>query len=116
AAVQMIADARVTSQAALAELRSLVRGIHPPVLADRGLKGAIEALALAHPRPVELDIALAGRLPDPIESAVYFAVAEALTNVAKHAGAHHVVIAVRHDGTSLTVRVRDDGVGGARIS
>ena len=64
----------------------MVRGIHPPVLADRGLDGAIRALALDMAVPVEVVGELAGRPPAPIESAVYFAVAECLANAAKHAG------------------------------
>jgi signal transduction histidine kinase len=113
AAADLIAEARVSSSTALSDLRSLVRGIHPPVLADRGLAGAVEALALAHPRPVETDIVLDGRPPAPVESAVYFAVAEMLTNSAKYAAAQHTWVWIRHDGGVLTVMVGDDGVGGA---
>ena len=81
-----------TSGAALTELRSLVRGIHPPVLADRGLVGAVQALALAAPIPVVVEARVDGRLPAPAESAGYFAVAEVLTNVIKHARAERAVI------------------------
>lgn len=116
AAVELIADARASSRTALADLRSLVRGIHPPVLADRGLVGGVEALALAHPRDVEVDVALTGRPPAPVESAVYFAVAEALTNSAKHAAARNTWVWLRHDGTRLTALVGDDGVGGAQLT
>ncbi len=116
AAAELIAEARQSSSSALSELRSLVRGIHPPVLADRGLSGAIEALALAHPRPVDADIELAGRPPAPVESAVYFAVAELLTNSAKHAAAQHTWVWIRHDGGILTAMVGDDGVGGVQLS
>ncbi len=116
AATALIAEARVSSSTALAELRSLVRGIHPPVLADRGLTGGIAALALAHPRPVEVDADIDGRPPAPVESAVYFAVAEALTNSAKYAAAQNSWVWMRHDGTVLTVMVGDDGVGGAELS
>lgn len=115
AAVKLIADARTSSQAALADLRSLVRGIHPPVLADRGLPGALEALALAHPRPVSVDVDLAGRPPAPVESAVYFSVAESLANSAKHAAAQSVWVRVRHESGSLTALIGDDGVGGAVV-
>ena len=83
----MIAEARSTSKAALGDLRSVVRGIHPPVLADRGLGGAVEALALDMAIPVRVDATLRGRPPAPVESAVYFAVAECLANVGKHSGA-----------------------------
>ena len=73
----LLAEARTTSSAALVELRDLVRGIHPPVLADRGLVGAVEALALAAPLPVDVQSDVPRRLPAPVESAAYFAVAEA---------------------------------------
>jgi signal transduction histidine kinase len=109
----LLSEARSASSDALAELRDLVRGIHPPVLADRGLDGAVQALALAAPMPVEVTIELPARLPAPLESAAYFAVAEALTNVVKHAGAHHAWIHLSQQGERLSISVRDDGVGGA---
>jgi signal transduction histidine kinase len=109
----LLTEARAASSEALAELRDLVRGIHPPVLADRGLVGAVQALALAASIPVEVDAELAGRLPAPVESAAYFAVAEALTNVIKHADASRASVAVRYDGDELHIEVSDDGVGGA---
>ncbi len=89
AARELMEEARVCSRQALAELRDVVRGIHPPVLADRGLADrgladAAEALALVLPMPVDIEIDLPARLPAPVESAAYFAVAEALTNVVKH--------------------------------
>ena len=111
----LIAEARLSSTAALSELRSLVRGILPPVLADRGLTGGVASLALAHPRPVEVDVELPGRPPAPVESAVYFAVAEALTNSTKHAAAQNSWVWMRHDGQTLTVMVGDNGVGGAQL-
>jgi signal transduction histidine kinase len=83
------------------------------VLADRGLTGAVQALALAAPMPVDVQIDIPGRLPAPLESAAYFAVAEALTNVVKHAHAQHASIRIVSAGEQLTVAVRDDGVGGA---
>ena len=86
AARRTVNEAREATSAAIADLRSVVRGIHPPVLADRGLDGAIRALALDMAVPVEVTGGLAGRPPLPIESAVYFAVAECLANSAKHAG------------------------------
>lgn len=116
AAAALIGEARESSTTALAELRSLVRGIHPPVLADRGLTGGISALALAHPRHVDVDAQLDGRPPAPVESAVYFAVAEALTNCAKHAAAQNAWVWMRHDAGTLTVMVGDDGVGGAQLT
>jgi signal transduction histidine kinase len=109
----LLTEARAASSDALAELRDLVRGIHPPVLADRGLDGAVQALALAAPMPVDVRVALPSRLPAPLESATYFAVAEALTNIVKHAHAQHGWISIEAVGDRLTVEVRDDGVGGA---
>ncbi|MFE2714054.1 histidine kinase [Streptomyces mirabilis] len=118
---QLLAEARASTSTALAELRDLVRGIHPPVLADRGLDGALKALALANPMPTTVVTRLPGRLPAPVESAAYFAVAEALTNAIKHARARRIQITVEftpHPGTTaglLTMRVSDDGRGGAAI-
>jgi signal transduction histidine kinase len=113
AARELLSEARAASSDALAELRDLVRGIHPPVLADRGLVGAVQALALAAPIPVEVATDIDTRLPAPVESAAYFAVAEALTNVIKHAHAEHAWIQLNHDGEMLIARIKDDGVGGA---
>jgi signal transduction histidine kinase len=113
AAQELLAEARQSSTRALAELRDLVRGIHPPVLADRGLDGALRALALAHPLPVEVDIELTGRPEAPVESAAYFAVAETLTNVAKHSGATGAWVRVRHEDGRLALMTGDDGHGGA---
>ncbi|MEU1533894.1 sensor histidine kinase [Streptomyces fagopyri] len=119
AAQQLLAEARASTSSALTELRDLVRGIHPPVLADRGLDGALKALALANPISTTVDTRLPGRLAAPVESAAYFAVAEALTNAIKHAQAQSIQISVEfipHPGTTaglLTIRVADDGRGGA---
>ncbi|HET6152296.1 MAG TPA: sensor domain-containing protein [Marmoricola sp.] len=109
----LIGDARSTASAALGELRSVVRGIHPPVLADRGVGGAVEALALDLALPVEVTQALPGRPPAPVESAVYFAVAECLANVGKHASAEHAWVELRYDDGRLVAVVGDDGHGGA---
>jgi signal transduction histidine kinase len=113
AAWRTVSEARAATTAAIADLRSVVRGIHPPVLADRGLEGAIRALALDMAVPVEVVGELFGRPPAPIESAVYFAVAECLANSAKHAGHQHAWVELRHDGGLLHVVVGDDGSGGA---
>jgi signal transduction histidine kinase len=110
---QWLAEARTTNSQALTELRDLVRGIHPPVLADRGLVGAVQALVLATPLAVQLLAELPGRLPAPVESAAYFAVAETLTNVIKHSGAQHASIEFRLTGQVLRLKITDDGVGGA---
>ena len=113
AALALVAEARETSLRALNDLRSLIRGIYPPVLADRGLGHAIQALALDTPLPTELDISLPGRLTAPVESACYFAVAETLANAVKHSGARRVHIRVQHAGGMLRIEVTDDGAGGA---
>jgi signal transduction histidine kinase len=109
----LVAECRDTATLALAELRDLVRGIYPPVLADRGLGDAIRALALDCPVQAPADIQLHGRPPVPVESAVYFAVAEALSNAAKHAQASSVFVRVAHTGGMLRAEVHDDGIGGA---
>ena len=113
AARKLVSDARETTDAALGELRSVVRGIHPPVLADRGLSGAVQALALDMAVPVRVEADLSGRPPAPVESAVYFAVAECLANVGKHAQAQNAWIRVGHTEGVLRVEVGDDGSGGA---
>jgi signal transduction histidine kinase len=113
AALALVGEARVMSSRALTELRDLVRGIHPPVLADRGLGDAVRALALETPVATRLDIDLPGRLAAPVESAAYFAVAEVLANAAKHAQAQMVEIHMRHTGDVLRIAMTDDGVGGA---
>jgi signal transduction histidine kinase len=110
---RLLADARGSSTAALGELRSVVRGIHPPVLADRGLTGAVQALALDLAVPVRVQLELAGRPPAPVESAVYFAVAECLANTGKHAHAGHGWVTGGHAAGVLRVEVGDDGRGGA---
>jgi signal transduction histidine kinase len=113
AALALVAEARESSVRALSELRDLIRGIYPPVLADRGLGHAVRALALDTPIPTELDIDLPGRLPAPVESACYFAIAEALANAVKHASARKVHIRIKHADDILRIEVADDGVGGA---
>ncbi len=113
AARALLAEARESSARALAELRDLVRGIHPPVLADRGLTDAIRALALDSPVRAQLTAELPGRAPAPVESAAYFAVSELLANVSKHADAGQVWIDIRHGAGMLRISVSDDGRGGA---
>jgi signal transduction histidine kinase len=111
----LLDGAIAASREVLGELRALSRGIAPPVLADRGLEAALGAAAARSPVPVALDVAVPGRLPAPVENTAYFVVTEALTNVAKHAGASAAVVtaAVEHD--RLTVTVSDDGRGGAHL-
>jgi len=113
AARALLYEARDASARALAELRDLVRGIHPPVLADRGLADAIRALALDSPLRARVTGSLPGRPPAPVESAAYFAVSELLANVAKHSGAGAAEVDLRHSGGSLRISVSDDGAGGA---
>ncbi|MEV0900214.1 sensor domain-containing protein [Actinoplanes sp. NPDC049802] len=113
AARKLLAEARENSTTALHELRHLVRGIHPPVLAERGLEGAVQALAMALPIPTAVTAVVPGRLDTPVESAAYFAVAEALANATRHSGAAHASVEVRHSGGLLMLRVSDDGRGGA---
>jgi signal transduction histidine kinase len=113
AALALVAEARETSSRALADLRDLVRGIYPPVLADRGLADAVRTLALDTPMTVETDITLSGEPPMPIAAAVYFGIAEALANAGRHSGADTVRIGIGWAGGLLRVAVTDDGVGGA---
>lgn len=100
---------------AIAELRDLVRGIHPAVLTDRGLDAAVSALAARSPIAVEVQSEVQRRLPAPVESAAYFVVAEALTNAMKHSDATKVTVSIRDDGGMLMVEVVDDGRGGAQV-
>ncbi len=113
AALALVSEARESSSLALTELRDLVRGIYPPVLADRGLGDAVRALALDLPLPVELDIDLPGQVDLPVASALYFSVAEVLANVTKHAGARTVRISLSHGAGMLRAQITDDGAGGA---
>ncbi len=113
AARALVFEARDASIRALAELRALVRGIHPPVLADRGLADAIQALALDSPMRIHVVSDLDGRPSAPIESAAYFAVSELLANVSKHAEARETWIDIRHTDGMLRIGVTDNGHGGA---
>jgi signal transduction histidine kinase len=113
AARALLYEARDASVKALIELRALVRGIHPPVLADRGLADAIHALALDTPMRIHLHSDLYGRPSAPIESAAYFAVSELLANVSKHAEARETWIDIRRTDGMLRIGVTDNGHGGA---
>ena len=113
AARALLLEARDASVRALTELRDLVRGIHPPVLADRGLADAIQALSLDTPQRIHLASDLYGRPPAPVESAAYFAVSELLANVTKHAQARETWIDIRHTDEMLRIGVTDNGHGGA---
>jgi signal transduction histidine kinase len=113
---EALADAIVQTREALEELRALSRGIAPPVLVDRGLREAITALAARSTVPVELDAGPLNRRPDAaVETAAYFVIAEALTNVAKHSHARRCAIGLRHGAGTLRVWVTDDGTGGAAL-
>ena len=116
AALALVAEARETSSRALADLRGLVRGIYPPVLADRGLADAVRTLAMDTPMTVETDITLSGEPPMPVAAAVYFGIAEVLTNAVRHSGADTVQIGIGYAGGLLRATVTDDGAGGADVS
>lgn len=109
----LLKEARGSAVDALEELRSLVRGIHPPVLAERGLTGAVEALAVAVGTPTGVSSSLGGRPPAPVETAAYFAIAECLANTTKHADARRGWVTLDHVDGVLRVAVGDDGRGGA---
>jgi signal transduction histidine kinase len=98
----------------LEELRELARGIHPPVLSQRGLEPALRVLAARAPLPVEFVGGLGDRLPEAVETAAYFVVSEALTNVAKYAQAEHATVRIQRDDGRLLLEISDDGVGGAQ--
>jgi signal transduction histidine kinase len=110
-----LAEAREELALAIDELRELARGIHPAVLTDRGLRVAAEALARRAPMPVRIEGLPEPRLPPPAEAAVYYLVAEALTNAARHAQAREVTILVAQNGQLVTAEVSDDGVGGGEL-
>ena len=113
AARALLLEARDSSAKALTELRDLVRGIHPPVLADRGIGEAVRALAMDSRLKIQVTNELPGRPAAPVESAAYFAVSELLANVSKHADAHQVWIDMRYERGMLRIDVGDDGQGGA---
>jgi signal transduction histidine kinase len=110
---ELLAEARAGAEQALRELRDLARGIHPPVLTDRGLEAALTALANSTPLHVTLSIDVPQRPPAAVESAAYFVAAEALANAAKHARADWLDIRIARIGSRLEVEIRDDGLGGA---
>lgn len=112
----LLDDAQDQVEAALGELRHVVRGIHPPILTDRGLVGAVRALAAASGLQVVVDVAEGAdgpRAPAAVEAAAYFVVAEALTNAAKHSGAERATVELARGPGVLRIGVRDEGRGGA---
>jgi signal transduction histidine kinase len=112
-AARLLREALEGTEEAMAELRQVVRSVYPPILSDRGLDGAVSALAATAPVPVTTQVEPDGRLPAAVEAAAYFVIAEALTNVAKHAQASHAWLRVHRQDDTLHVTVRDDGRGGA---
>lgn len=116
AAKELIAEAHTSTKAAITELRQLARGIHASVLDDRGLDAALSALAGRSHIPVHLDVRMDGRCSREAEAAVYFSIAESLTNAAKHSRASEARVTVRlRDGNTLWARVEDNGMGGAQV-
>ncbi|MEV0593386.1 sensor histidine kinase [Nonomuraea cavernae] len=113
AARALLAKARAASADTLTELRRVIRGIHPPVLAERGLADAVRALALDSALRVTVDVDLPHRPEPPVEAAVYFAVSELLSNAARHSDARVATVDISGDGSYLRVTVTDDGMGGA---
>jgi signal transduction histidine kinase len=109
----LLTDALDHAEQATDELRELAHGILPAVLTHGGLRAGVDALASRMPVPVDIDVSV-GRLPPAVESTAYFVVAEALTNVAKHARAGHAEVTARLEDGKVGVRVRDDGTGGAQ--
>jgi signal transduction histidine kinase len=113
-ALRLLREARDGIEDTLANLRGVIRGIYPPILSDRGLAGAVRALAGGHRPPVAVSVPddLA-RLPAAVEAAAYFVIAESLTNIAKHSRADHAEVSIVLSGASLRITVRDNGIGGA---
>jgi signal transduction histidine kinase len=109
----LVHETREALAVALAELRELTQGIHPTLLAERGLAAALDELCRRAALPAQVELTLDTRLPDQVESAAYFFVSEALTNAAKHSHASSVRVSAASDGRTLNVEIADDGIGGA---
>ncbi|WP_345944917.1 sensor histidine kinase [Streptomyces albus subsp. chlorinus] len=116
AAAKEIGQAHSLAKEALAELRELIRGVHPQVLSERGLHAAVRDIAGRSPVPVDLEIELPGRLPSAAETTAFFVTSETLTNVAKHSGAGRCQVTAWVEKEVLYLEVVDDGVGGADMS
>lgn len=112
----LLAEARQHNTEAIAELRALIRGIRPPVLSDRGLNGAVQALAIRIPLDIQVDIDVDGRMPEPIESAAYFSISEILTNTVKHARANRAWVRGHCADDRLHLVIGDNGRGGAALT
>jgi len=113
---RLVAEAHEEAKRALQDLRDLARGLHPAVLTDHGLEAALPALAARCPIPTRVDVAVSPRPIPAVESAAYFVVAEALTNVARHSQATNVQVTARREQNRLLIEVRDDGAGGAQLT
>ncbi|WP_433465039.1 sensor histidine kinase [Spirillospora sp. CA-128828] len=109
----LLRQAHETAEEAMVELRTVLQTIYPPILADRGLDGALASLAARSRVPVRADVGELGAIPAAVEAVAYYVVAEALTNVAKHGGADRAAVRVGRAGDRLSIEVTDDGVGGA---
>lgn len=116
AAAEILSRAQDEVEGAIAELRELARGIHPTLLRDEGLQAAVEALARRAPLPVTVHGTVRNRLPEQVELAAYFVIAEALTNVVKHASPTEASVLLEQPPGALVVTISDNGVGGARIT
>jgi len=114
----LVDQAHSQAKEALSELRNLVRGVHPPVLTERGLDAALSGVAALCPVPVDVHVDVPVRPRASVEAVAYFVVAEALTNVAKHSRAHHAKVVVEGHGYpgTLNVMISDDGIGGATVN
>jgi len=115
-AQSLLDAAHEQAKRAMAELRDVVRGIHPAILTDRGFDAALSVVAANCPAPVDLTVETGGRLPEVIEATAYYLVTEALTNVAKHSSATEVAVVARRVDDRLVVEIEDDGVGNANVS
>jgi signal transduction histidine kinase len=116
AAEAIVSQAHEQAKEALTELRNLVRGVHPPVLSDRGLDAALSGLAALSPVPVSVSVDVPVRPSASVEAIAYFVVAEALTNIAKHSRATRAEVTVRRSGNVLKLVISDDGIGGANAA
>jgi len=112
-AAALVAEAHEEAKSVLVELRNLARGIHPAILTDRGLDAALSSLAARSPVPVTVNVDITDRPSPAVEAIAYFVVAEALTNIARHANASRADVAVSRRGDRLAVSIHDDGTGGA---
>jgi signal transduction histidine kinase len=112
-ATELVRAAHEEAKIALSEVRDLARGIHPAILADRGLDPALSSLAARVPVPVDLSVQLREPVPVEVEAAAYFVVSEALANAARYAGATRIAVDVGREGDAVVIEVRDDGRGGA---